>query len=316
MRIEIDGTPFEKPHYIQGLEDNDYIRQLTTTPRYASSVQQHLSADPLYSEYVAAVLRNGRNYVGIELASAVADQLSDKGEVLEIIAPRGQRVFDEGLVEGWSERVSGDLDYNAPMLGSFLRRGTLVFRGNVGKVSSVRGGTLYVDGDVNQITQCDEGIVYVNGDVNLIGRSEKSVIIVAGQVKRYEEPRRSSGGLGREVTPSPFIFTTHALDRKIPDDFRGSDTRLLEGIVPPISSSHVVSEERLKGWDPEETRGKALELCVERINSYLENLKDMAAGIADATTMARFARYNMYGYIEGLRLGYYRGMNDALPNSD
>lgn len=332
MRIEIDGSPVERPSYASDLPASQYLEYLVNAPTHRKhgwtgiwqggvvsgvngNLLDRLASDPDFYRYVGSVIRHGQDYEGVQLASELADSLAESGEVLELVCRSGIKAFGSGLVKGWEQRYRGNLDVATPRLGTFLRQGALVFRGNVGEVSALRGGTVYVDGDVNRITQCQEGIVYINGDVNLITESDKAIVVVAGRVKQYTQYQRSHGGLNREVTPSPFIFTSHSLETEVPDAWQGRDVSLPEAVTADISPSYVVSEDELRGWLPEETKGKALELCAERIGAYLDDLRRIAAGITDASTMARFAKYNMFGFIEGNVSGYYKGSHDATPAS-
>lgn len=328
MKIEIDGSPIERPSYASDLPASQYLEYLVNAPYHRThgwtgiwqggsvgevneNLLDRLANDPDFYSHVGSVIKHGQDYKGVQLASELADSLAESGEMLELVCRDGVKAFGSGLVKEWEQRYSGDLDVVTPTLGTFLKRGMLVFRGNAGEVSALRGGTLYVDGAVNRITQCHEGIVYVNGDVNLITESDKVIVVVAGRVKQYTQNQRSHGGLNKEVTPSPFIFTSHSLEKEVPDAWQGRDVSLPEAVTADISPSYVVSKDRLRGWLPEETQGKALELCAERIGAYLDDLRRIATGMTDASTMARFAKYNMFGFIEGNVSGYYLGSHDA-----
>lgn len=333
MKIEIDGSPIKRPQYAARLPQNQYLEYLENTEsqrehgwrgiwsggsvggRVDGDLLDRFTNDRNFYKHLQSVIRNGSEHHSVEFASTLADHLAQSGDLLELVPKMDGKVFTNNLVKEWEKRYSGNLDVATPQLGTFLEKGTLVFRGNVGEVSAVRGGTIFIDGDVNSITRCEEGIIYVTGNVNTITDSRKAIVVAAGEVKNYTQHRRSYGGLNKEVTPSPFVFTSHDLTVEEPDAWQGRDVRIPEAITTDISSSYVIAQDRLTGWLPEETRQKALELCNERIGSYLDDLKKLASGITDAKMMARFAKYNMYGYIEGNTSGYYKGTSDATPAS-
>lgn len=308
-RIEIDGRPPQRPPYLKrSLSPNQYVEYLLNGADgrgflgswYGGSVKEvdegllrKIARDRDLVSYVASVVREGskENYAD-QFASILADRLAHKGEILEL---------------EWRSK-NGDKAREAfPAIGTFLERGTIVFRGDVKEVTALKGGTLYIDGNVEKISQPDNGIIYVRGDVGLLEKSDKAIIVVAGKVGRYVQTRKSWGGLNKEITPSPFIFTAHKLDVEIPDQWQGRDVEIPKKVTIELSPSHVVPEARLKNWLPEETKAKALDLCRERINAYLEDLKKVAGKITKVSDMKAFAVANIYGLIEGYSDGYYAG---------
>jgi len=316
MRIEIDGSPLQRPSYAHELSDGQYTEYLKNALQFKElghifaweggrvggvreDILDRMAHDPDFYSYVASVVKQGEGFDVSRFSSQIADSLADSGQVLELVP----------------KRPSSEAGEPFPRIGTFLKKGTVIFRGDVGEVSALRGGTLYIDGNVDKLNQCPTGIVYVNGDVNHLQESEKAIVVVAGRVNKYVQYRRSGGGLNREVTPSPFIFTSHPLEVETPDNYRGRDIQVPENTSAELSPSFVIPEARLKGWLPEATQRQALELCVERIGSHFEDLKRVAGGITDASTMAQFARFNLQGFVEGSSSGYYKGSHDATPAS-
>lgn len=307
-RIEIDGRPLVKPPYARKLSGPQFVEYLINVADhrgfggswYGGSVKDvderllgKIARDRKLVSHMKAIIREGKNqHYADQFCSILADRLARKGEILEL---------------EWNSRDGNKPKKPFPIIGTFLERGTIVFRGDVQEVSALKGGTLYVDGNVDEILQPDNGIVYVKGNVGLLKQSDKAIIIVVGKVDKYVQTRRSGGGLDKEITPSPFIFTTHKLNVKIPDEWSGRDVDMPKRVTAELSPSYVVQEERLKDWLPEETKAKAIELCKERINAYLENLKRVAGKITSVPDMTAFAGINLYGSIEGYTKGYYDG---------
>ena len=327
MKIEIDGRPIQKPQYAKKLSDSQYLEYLANAPylkdhgwmgiweggsvgRFNISTLDRLAADPKLYSHIENVIGNGKSYRSKGLISELTRNLAENNELLELSCKDGLRFFDEGLVQDWRKRFVGDLDYNIPTLNPHLKKGLLVFHGNVGEVSSLNGGTLYIDGNVNRLTGCSRGIVYVNGDVNEIKDSEKAIFIVAGTVGKYVQHRHSSGGLQKEVTPSPFIFTTHELAVEIPDTYKTRDDQ-----KPTLSPSFVVTKDQLADWIPEGTKDRAMHLCRQRLSQYLNDLREEVIRFSEPEQMADFAKYNIYGYVEGSSSGFYDGVHHASPAS-
>jgi len=329
-QIAIDGTPITKPGYARHLDDNQYIWYLEnaqqiheegyitawmggTVTNPEEKLLERLAKDRNFLVFLESVIRNGEHPHNLsKFASYLADCLINNGQAVEIIVPELDQgsLLDSGRTQKTRKGKSKALVRSKvarstlPTLGTFLDKGVVICHGNIEEVSALSGGTLYVDGDVNSLTQCDYGVVYVNGDVHHLGESEKVILIVTGKIHEYVTSRYSAGGLQQEVTPSPFIFTSHPLVGQRVGQKVGRHVTITNK-ANEFDGSYVVEKARLIGWTPQETTQKALELCREKIEVDLTRMRKIAAEITTAQGIAEFYRKFILGYIEGRVEGYY-----------
>jgi hypothetical protein len=342
-QVVVDGSTVNKPTYARGLTNSEFAEYLVNVAGFCKhddlgiwqggavrdknkSLLEQLAKDRNFLGYLESVVRSGEDHYWDYIVSILADELIQRNQAIEIILPeRRQKLLkssDHRLDEKASMitslvKRSRKSDGALPRLGTFLREGTVIFRGNVDEVSALRGGMLYIDGDVNRLTQCPFGIVYVNGDVYHLGESEKVVLVVTGKIHEYVMSKYSTGGLEQEVTPSPFIFPSEEVwGQRIGERVQWGPRDFISNTAKPFKASYVVERERLLNWSPQETPKKALALCHDRIDSDLDKMREIAKEVTIAKDMAEFYKKYILGYITGKVEGYYRGARDFLPPDD
>jgi hypothetical protein len=334
MRIEIDGSPIEKPQYAKSLNDGQFSEYVVNAGDYVTgcwqggnlhepdmAMLQKIRKDPELENYKLNIIKRGPEsshsfHNSIILTADLADKLAKKKELLELVPtkkftvsktpyPLRRRKPDEKLESFRS-------------VGTFLKEGAIVFKGDVDEINAVDGGLVYVDGDANLVDQNRSGIIYVRGDIYNLKDTDKEIVVVGGKIHNFSQERNSKGGLGLEVTPSPFIFANHAIKNEKENEFRRyqgrKDKEDLTIDIPP--SAFVIAADKLRDWMPEETKRKALKLCRERIGVYFEDLRKMVLGIRDPETMARFAEQNLYGFLTGKVEGRYSGSSSRHSSDD
>ena len=319
--IVIDGSPILKPFYATYLSDSSFINYLENSESvheygFASGpwmggklddldLLKRIAKDKRFPEFMESVVRNGKDSYATEAASQIADALAGNNQALELI-PREKLKLPSKATgrKGAPETALGKHTRVVNRLGSFLEKGMIICRGNVDEVEDVRGGTLYIDGDVNKLTQCNYGIVYINGDLHHLGESEKVILIVTGRIHNYTQPKYSSGGLQLEITPSPFIFSSHELlGQRV-----GTKDRhecVSANVAKAFAGNFVVDEDDISNWRPQDLRKKALALCRKRIDVDLSRMREIAEKITDPKSMAEFYKKYILGYITGQVKGQY-----------
>lgn len=311
--VEIDGrqaTP--RPSFAKGLTDGDFANYLSNADSikrgymFANSYSFGSKVYPMdrgtlgkfvedthFDAYVEDMVRLGNPRITPEFAGMLANRMAKQGDILELICTG----------------ADGKSDKPFPKIGSGLSEGSIVFRGDVKEATGVReNGMLYIDGNVDTVA-CGGGITYINGDVKHVKNVDQGIVIIAGKLGDCTFERRSGGGLNLEVSHSPFVFATNnpseiTISGGGRRDFDAAHTPVIE--PEPV---HVVDPERVQGWLPEEVREKAMALCTERLKEHFEFVTRVVSSIKTPTEMAKYARANLYGYVEGLSHGTYNAGN-------
>ena len=332
MRIEIDGSPINKPAYAKNLSVGKFAEYVANADEYNPhdswisgwggkympesptdlKMFRKVATDPALPEYGVSIIKTGPYnrdtavlYSAQSIAGRLADELVEQGEYLEMV-PTKEFHNPKSPWPIYRDR-SDDVKDAFPCL-PHLHKGMVVFRGDVDEVTGVWGGTVYVDGDVNEVIHNQSGIIYVRGDVYNLTDTKKAITIVGGKIHNFSQRRNSSGGLGLEVTPSPYIFVSEQIENKKAAEFElGSQRqggRKLFIEIPP--SAYIVSRELLRDWMPEEVKQKAINLCRIRVSAYLEEgLMNRVNKLNTPEDFANFATSVMYGPIEGYTSGYH-----------
>jgi hypothetical protein len=342
-QIVIDGSPIVKPDYAKHLRDDEFIWYLRSAveTRKRSGVRmsgpvanpkpellERLAKDYDFLNFLESVIRKGKDRYVSESITSLAEELIQKNQALEIIMPEinprkllSSKIANEkeetqtrSLVKSKSSRST------LPKLGIFLKEGTVICRGNVGKVENLDGGTIYIDGNVNVIESNRKGVIYINGDLFHLGTTEREVVIVTGRIHEYvTNAHHPAGGFYTERIPSPFIFATHPVEgqrvgEKIPHHVVRTAFAYANN-AKPFAGAYVVGVEKLANWTPQETVNKALELCCERINSDLDKLRQMAEDVNDIRKIGEFYDRYIIGYLTGKNKGFFDGLNRG-PSDD
>jgi hypothetical protein len=195
-------------------------------------------------------------------------------------------------------------------LGSLLHKGTIIIKGNLGEATghSMWGGYIFVDGNVDQVTYPLGGVIYVNGNVGEIKELYYGVLIVAGKIKKVN--RDGWLNSGTYVKPSPFVFTTKAVEL-----FGYPGTHVREEKLEK-QQSFVVSEDELKEFSPENLKVKSLELCKRRMIVELDRERQSLDALATISEAIDFFKMHVNGFHEGYGRGYSQGTLDHVPCVD
>jgi len=334
MRIEIDGSPIKEPEYASSFSIGKFAEYVSNTYQYDPEkpvpyiwrgargqrtdadvrIFESIATDPDLPKYKESIIKRGVDnrdssilHSAQSIAGQLADELAKKDEFLELV-PTKKFTHPDSTWTARQDEGKGAKKDAFPSI-PHVHKGTVVFRGDVDEVTGVWGGTVYVDGDVNEVIQNQSGIIYVRGDVYNLTDTEKAITIVGGKIHNFYQRRNSRGGLGLEVTPSPFIFSSEPIENKKADEFKpgfqGQRDRELTIEIPP--SAYIVSHGTLRDWMPEETKQKALNLCRIRINEHFMGLMNIVTNLKDPNDFARFAILNMFGYKSGYIFGIYEG---------
>ncbi|MBI2031310.1 MAG: hypothetical protein HYT08_01715 [Candidatus Levybacteria bacterium] len=321
VQVVVDGSPLFKPDYAADLSDRSFINYLKNSEsvwKYGSAawmdrkpedikLLERIAKDKRFPEFLAGVIRNGEDYFATQAASDLADMIAGSNQALEIIPSEDLRLPEKTPEDPENKDNSLDkITKSIRRLGLFLRKGMIICRGNVGEVEALRGGTLYIDGDVEKLSQPEYGIVYINGDLHHLGNSDKIILIVTGKIHEYVQPKYSAGGLGLEITPSPFIFTSEEIrgHRVGVKDHHGG-TQLTH--AEEFSGGLVVSPDSISGWQPQDVKRRAMDLCRKRVDTDLESIRKIAGNISDPKNMAEFYEKYILGYITARVKGNYEG---------
>ena len=335
MRIEIDGSPIKKPAYAKSLSDGQFAEYVVNTVNFNPQRPSHLSSwyggiiphravdmnmlakvtgDSKLPEHKTGIVKRG---IGLEdgpaleawrmVAAGIADDLADegRGEYLELVPT--QKSPSSGEI--WVHRKGKEVVKDAFPIVPRVKRGMVVFRGNVDRVTGNWGNeaTIYIDGDVNEIADNRAGVIYVRGDIHLLRDTGGEIIVAGGEIHNFSQGKYVSNWSKAVADFSPFIFAPVSVENQRANEFvlgKKEDSRQIV-VADMIPSVYAIIDQMLSDWKPEETKQRALELCKLRLDDYFKEVKDLYVGLTSAEVLKYFTDHNVFGYKTGYGIGYH-----------
>jgi hypothetical protein len=325
MHLELDGKSLEKHPAARHQANDAYLsnfRHLTGhTPDNAGfqrEVYHQIVAD---SDQLNYFLGKALEHMGKpplpwmwgSLVNILADRLADVEDILELTP----KLYQSDRLPPPADKpglIPLDLPKTLSLSGSGLKKGIIVYNGNLAELSASEGGIIAVNGDVEKIAGgvgYKSGMIYVDGDVNLLDNMGHMMLAVTGKIDHYKQDIQSPGGLRLPIAHSPFLFNPNQVEGTrfgfLPNQY--GKPMIQEKGKPGM----VVEKERLEGWRPEEIKDRMMELCRERIDWENQRRLMAAQMIDDPAQLMRFYLTHYEGSTQGYSRGYYdapRGYSD------